>query len=238
MAVLNALTGVLRERLLLGRAVQAEGAIYTEYNEAKHLVYADSLPHFARYVAGVDWGYTHPGVIVVFGQEGRDGALYKVAEYYHTNKLDDWWLEKALELNNEFGIGTFACDPSEPTYITKFNAAGLNAIPGFNAVVPGINAVQRRLKDSLLFFTRDTLREPDQTLIDTKQPKQTTEEFPGYIWANHKTKEQPVKERDHGMDATRYCIAYVDDLGNERVPPAATGPQGGQQQRRPSRWRR
>jgi hypothetical protein len=37
------------------------------------------------------------------------------------------------------------------------------------------------------------------------------DEFPGYVWASTQ-KEQPVKEKDDGLDMTRYVVAYVDGL--------------------------
>lgn len=215
---LQNLTGVLAQRLREGRWIQAEGVIYDEFDPAKHLIERDDLPRFMpRYVAGVDWGYRNPGVIAVYGVGGVNGALYLVAEHYHTGQMIDWWVERAQALNKEYGIEAFVCDPSEPAYINAFNAAGFNAVPGFNAVIPGINAVKQRLADGRLFFVGDALREVDVSLEADKLPTDTVSEFPGYVWANSKTKEQPIKERDHGLDQCRYLVAYVDDIGQERV---------------------
>jgi len=215
---LGRLTGILAQRLREGRWVQAEGVIYDEFDHARHVIERDALPRFMpRYVAGVDWGYRNPGVLGVYGVGGVNGALYLVAEYYHTGQMIDWWVEKARALNNEYGIEVFVCDPSEPAYINALNAAGLNAVAGFNAVIPGINAVKQRLADGRLFFVADALRETDLALEEVKQPTATVAEFPGYVWANSKTKEQPIKELDHGMDMLRYLVAYVDDIGQERV---------------------
>ena len=35
-------------------------------------------------------------------------------------------------------------------------------------------------------------------------------QIPGYVWADKKTKEQPVKEDDHGCDPMRYVVAERD----------------------------
>ena len=211
MAVLNNLTGVLRDRLRDGKPSQAEGAIYKAYNESIHLIYAESGREFKRYVAGVDWGFSHAGVIIVLGEDG-DGQLYRVAEVYRHGETDDWWLERALEINNEYGIETFLCDPSQPAYITKFVAAGLNAIGGFNGVLAGINAIQQRFKDNRIFFYRDANRHIDQQLKrEPGKPWRTEDELPIYVWAGSK-KEQPVKENDHGCDALRYAVCYIDKV--------------------------
>ena len=211
MAVLDALTGVRKQRLRYGKAAQAEGAIYDEWNEADHLVYAkDAPPSYARYIAGLDWGYRNAGVMGVFGITG-DGDMYLVAQYYRTGERDDWWLDRAREVDEEFGgIEAFVCDPSEPAYIDKFKSKGrLRAIGGNNSVIPGINAVKKRLAEKRLFIVRDSLRERDETLAEANQPLCVQDEIPAYIWSS-KAKETPVKVDDHGVDMVRYAVMHLE----------------------------
>lgn len=214
MAVLEALTGLRRTRLLEGKAARAEGVIYEVWAEGVHLIYADDVPELRRYIAGQDWGYTHPGVLGVWGLD-NDGRMYLVAQVYRTKKTIDWWIEQGQMLDEEFNIEAFVCDPSEPAYIEQFQQAGLNAVAGFNPVRPGINAVQERLSAAgdgkpRLFIVRDSLRQPDVALQSEKRPHAVEQEFPGYVWADKKAREQPVKEFDDGLDMTRYAVAYVD----------------------------
>lgn len=216
MVTLDALTGVRRLRLRDGKPAQAEGAIY-DWDAGRHLVY--EAPKCFRFVASVDWGYTNPGCIGVWGQDG-DGRIYLVAQVYHSLRLLDWWVERARELQQEFDVQLFICDPSEPEHIERFNRDGLRAVAGFNKVVPGINAVQERLQVAgdgkpRLFVVRDGLRHPDETLKVRMKPYSAEQEFPGYVWSNSKSKEQPVKEDDHGMDMIRYGVAWFDGLGRE-----------------------
>lgn len=241
MSVLEALTGARRVRLLDGKAVQAEGAILSDYSEAIHRIYRKNMPKCFRHVAGVDWGYSRPGCMGVWGIDGRNGNMYLVAQYYHAHRLDDWWLDRALELHDRFSrmviyrggkrreymIEAWVCDPSQPAYIQKFANAGLNAVPAFNAVRPGLDAVQARLVNAVkgkgdgLYFVRDNLLLKDQELADAHLPTCTEEEIPGYVWASTE-KEQPVKKDDHGMDMTRYTVAYVDNLGEAEMQEAGT----------------
>lgn len=222
MAVLDALTGLRRTRLRDGKPALAEGAIYADWDESIHLV--DEAPKCRRYIAAVDWGYTHPGVIGVFGID-NDGNMYLVAQVYHTAKQAEWWCERAVELNDEFTlwpeehwkaperlIEAWVCDPSEPAYIEQFRAIGLNAVTAFNRVRPGIDGVQTRLAHKGLYIVRDSLRYTDRMLSEAKRPRQVQDEFPGYVWSSRR-KEQPVKEQDDGMDMLRYGVAYVDGLG-------------------------
>lgn len=219
MSVLNALTGVRRDRLLIGKPSQAEGAIYEHYSEARHLVYCTderfTKRKFKRYVCGVDWGLRNPGVMSVFGVTG-DGVMVRVAEVYKSGETDDWWIKRGRELDREFGIEAFACDPSEPAYIMKFQRAGINAVTAFNGVLPGINGVQQRFKNDTLYFFRDSARHVDQALIDSKRPARTEDEICGYVWANNKTREQPVKRDDHGCDAVRYAVCYIDGISKTK----------------------
>jgi len=222
MAVLEALTGLRRIRLLDGKAARAEGVIYEAWDEGVHLIYADVVPRLRRHVAGQDWGYTHPGVLGVWGLD-NDGRMYLVAQVYRTKKTIDWWIEQAQALDEEFGIEAFVCDPSEPAYIEQYQQAGLNAVAGFNPVRPGINAVQERLATAgdgrpRLFIMRDSLRQPDIALQSEKRPHAVEQEFPGYVWADRKAKEQPVKEFDDGLDMMRYAVTYVDGGAGQIFP--------------------
>jgi phage terminase large subunit len=83
----------------------------------------------------------------------------------------------------------------------------------------GIQAVKARLRDAgdgkpRLFILRDALVEIDTSLDAGKRPTCTLEEFPGYVWRESKDGraeyEEPLKVNDHGMDALRYAVMYVD----------------------------
>ncbi len=170
-----------------------------------------------RVIASVDWGFTNPGVIQVWAVDG-DGRMYLIHEVYRSRELIDWWVERAQELRDAYGIEAFVCDPSEPAYIRAFNNAHLNASPAKNAVKPGIQAVQRRLRVAedgrpRIFFSRTALDEEDDLL--GKKPKSVIEEIPGYVWAKspegRTLKEEPEKVNDHGLDALRYAVMYVDN---------------------------
>jgi hypothetical protein len=234
MAVLDRLTGVRYKRLRLGLPAMAEGAIYDEWNDAVHLLYDDELPAtFARFVGGQDWGFTEPGCLGVWGVDG-DGRMYLVAQVYMTHKRLSWWVEQALALHELFGLEAIACDPSEPANIAEYRSAGLNAVAGFNAVRRGIDAVAERLavadpeqppgRPRRRYIAPDRLRQIDPALQEQHLPTCVQEEVPGYVWADKTGKEVPVKENDHGLDMTRYAVAYVDQLGRKPEQRPASAP--------------
>jgi hypothetical protein len=64
---------------------------------------------------------------------------------------------------------------------------------------------------------------PDPYLIEMKKPTCTEEEVENYVYpkpVNGKPqplKEEPIDEDNHGLDETRYVIAYVDGLNTIEV---------------------
>lgn len=197
--------------------VSFEGLIYPEYNPALHRysepVERTRLVHVA---AGVDWGYTNPGVIVIGGLDS-DGRLYILREEYARQRLIDDWVEAARQLADIYSISTFYCDPSEPTYIARFTDARLNAVKANNAVVDGIQAVKARLVQREDGLPRLLVHASCVHLLA---------EFEQYQWAVSRDgvmRDQPLKANDHAMDALRYLVAGVSEpqsvvtLGSNKV---------------------
>ncbi len=157
-----------------------------------------------RVVAGVDWGYTAPGAIVVV-VEDRECKWWVVEEAYQrglTVAGDGGWVELALELRDRWGIGEWYCDPSEPDHIEEFRRAGLNAMPANNAVIPGIQRVAAALEQAGL-----RIHEHCVNLLD---------EIRQYHWeldaeGRPKENERPAKGNDHALDALRYAIMALSE---------------------------
>lgn len=228
MGTLANLSGLRKQRYYDGIWAQAEGIIYEEWREDVHVVDAARLRDWGIFddndhlrpenlktvIAGVDWGYTNPGVIQVWAVD-KDGRMILIHEVYRTRQLIDWWVMQAKDLHAAYNIRQFACDPSEPSFIETFKRAGLLAAGADNAVTPGIQAVQSRLKvqddgRARLYVYRGASSEQDEELERAKKPTSVREEFPGYVWANKAKKEEPVKEDDHGLDTLRYSVMAVN----------------------------
>jgi hypothetical protein len=222
MAVLDALTGVRRERLRFGRWRQAEGAVYEEWDRAVHIIEAAARPavlaHASSFVGGIDWGYTNPGVLLVFAVDG-DGRLTLAREVYRTGQLDDWWLEKCRALTREFNVSVWHADPAEPGFIRKFRLAGLPVKEGVNDIAPGIQAVAARLAPAgdgrpRLTVLSDALDERDEELAARRKPLCLADEMEQYQWPKapdgKSLKEVPVDDANHAQDACRYvALSFV-----------------------------
>lgn len=224
--ILEKLTGVQYERLVLGLWKNAEGAVYGEYSPEIHML--RKMPPkvmFKRYLASVDWGYTNPGVIQVWGED-YDGRILLVEEIYKTGELvsgsngqEGWWIQRAKELKRKYKIEVFVCDPASPAYIKTFNNAGLTAVAADNDIRSGIDLVKKRLRKAddgrpRIFFYQHAVTEPDKARIEAKQPTGTLDEIVGYAFPkpkqNQPTKEVPLKLNDHAMDCMRYIVKYLD----------------------------
>lgn len=202
-----------------GKFVTFSGLVYREFDRQVHTFTLKQgeawvqRHRFQQYVAGVDWGYTNPGVIEVFGVDG-DSNMAGLAEYYSRrlmlNGEGDTWLHRAQQVDAAYPGIVFVCDPSEPQNIELFRNAGLDARPAINDIQPGISEVASRLKEQntgsfgIQFSTACV---------------NALAEFEQYHYADpngtRNGNEKPVKESDHAMDATRYAAMYVAGAGKQ-----------------------
>lgn len=230
LATLDRLTGVRYQRLRLGLWVAAEGMVYEGWNAAIHRIDRFEIPReWPRYWA-CDWGYTHPFVWQAWAQD-NDGRLYRYQELYVTQKLVEDVAQEILALTQgDPKPRAIICDHDAEDRATLERKLGMGTIAAYKAVRPGIQAVSERLRvagdgKTRIFFLRDSLPYRDQALDEKRKPASTEEEFDGYIWdlSNKRHKgEEPVKEDDHGLDATRYLVAFVDRIAGGQQRPSAT----------------
>jgi hypothetical protein len=230
LAVLDALTGVRKERLRYGRWVSAEGVVF-ELDPRRHVLSRAALvglgiltadgapgPAVRERIAGVDWGYTAPGCLQVWLADG-DGCAYLVREWYRPGQLIGWWVARGREAFARYGVTAFASDPSQPGSLEEFRRAGLPAVAADNDRSAGIQAVQQRLADAgdgrpRLFVADDALADPDPELLAARQPCGLLQEADSLVWAPDRAG-RPAKEGttvgpDHACDSARYAIRLID----------------------------
>ena len=241
---LKALTGVRRLRYYLGLWAAAEGLVYDEWEESTHLVSKRLLVNRSvlqrdgsvntdaihRVLAGVDFGWTNPGCIHIYGLD-YDGRLYLLRELYQTHRTDDWWIAQARVFEDQYGVEQWICDPAQPASIEKFKAAGLPAVKADNAIVAGIDAVRARLQvqqdgHPRLYIYDGALQNKDTEREESHQPTGLCSEILEYVWAPSRegfpAKEVPTKLNDHAMDVLRYVCKWLDTPRN----PLDDGPEG------------
>lgn len=219
--ILSNLTGVRYFRLFKGLWVSAEGAIYNEYDPARHLVdWFEPPADWPRFV-GIDFGFNNPFVCQWYALS-PDDVLYMYREIYMTQRLVDdhakdiqryekWYFFDENGLPVRDAQGRIVHNPNREVitaYIADHDAEdratlarnGIDTVAAFKAVKLGIEAVQLRMRpreDGVprILFMRDTLVEVDQELADAHKPTCTIEEIEGYVWAKPAQDGQSSKEQ-------------------------------------------
>ncbi len=219
--VLGGLTGVRLARLRYGIWAAAEGTVYEDaWDRNRNVIDRFPIPlDWPRYLS-LDFGYTNPFVCGWWARD-PDGRLICYREIYMTKRLVE---DHAKQIKHLSRWGQDGGDPLPREIIADHDAegrktferhTGLITMPAHKAVLEGIQAVAGEMKPAgdgkpRLMWFRDALVERDPELAAKKKPTCTIEEPDTYVWkqglASH-SKEEPVKEDDHGMDQTRYVVA-------------------------------
>ena len=160
--------------------------------------------NFDRFIAGVDFGQTHPFAVVVLGM--KEDRFYVVEEFKQPYLKYTECYEVLSGIEQRWGVSVYFCEHS-PALIGDMIDLGLNAIPapkGQHSVVPGIGKVR-----SLLF---------DQKLFVHETCEFLQKEFASYRYVTEKDSdfdaeesdiqylEKPIKVNDDLLDALRYAI--------------------------------
>jgi len=209
---LQRLTGVLKERLVHGRWVQAEGAVYAGFDAEIHLIDPFPIPDDWRVIMSIDFGYTNPFVCQWWALD-NDGRMYLFREIYMTRRTVKVHAQKIRDYMTEPVESVVADHDAEDRATLEEN--GIYTDLADKRVMPGIQAVQERLKvqpdgKPRLFAMRGATVEIDWRMEDEKRPTSTLEEFSAYVWNDKVTKDEPMKVDDHGMDAMRYAVMSQD----------------------------
>lgn len=199
-------SGVFYDRYILGKWVAADGIIYPQFSEAKHVV--KSKPRdYAKYYVSIDYGTHNPTSMGLWGLYNR--KWYRVADSYFDSvkqmrqRTDE---EHYRELHNLIADNTggqkpvaVIVDPSAASFIECIKRHGEYRVrQADNDVLSGIANVSTELNVGRLLFC-DCCHE----IFD---------EFLSYIWdqkAAERGEDKPVKQYDHAMDDMRYFVQTV-----------------------------
>lgn len=216
--VLDSITGVMGMRLRDGLWVQAEGAVYDTWSDAIHMV--NAMPagwQQWRKFRVIDFGYVNPFVCQWWAID-PDGRMYRYREIYMTKRTV---AEHAVTINLLSQGETYeatVCDHDAEDRAT-LERAGIRNRAAIKDVSRGIQTVQQRLTRGAddrprLYLLKGALVERDSTLAAERKPTCTEQEIPSYVWQTsaegRPIREEPAKINDHGCDATRYAVMYVE----------------------------
>jgi PBSX family phage terminase large subunit len=222
LAKLDKLTGARKQRLRYGKWVQAEGAVYENWNESKHLISRDEFAQktIKRRFRVIDFGFTNP-FVCHWWAEDTDGRLYLYREIYMTQRTVK---RHAVDIHKwsegeDYDVTVADHDAEDRATLAE---NGISTVAAIKDVSVGIQKVQERLNDAAddkprLYLVRDACIETDEELKELGKPTSTIEEITGYAWMKSSdgkaNKEQPEKVDDHGMDAMRYLVMAAESSG-------------------------
>lgn len=201
---LGQLKGIYRERYVLGKWTSFEGLVYP-FDPIKHIKSRFKIPKDGERILAIDFGFDHPFV----------------AQWWYVSPSDIWYRYREIYMSyrtvkkHSIDIKKFCeMDGMEPLAICDHDAEdsatlrenGIKTVRAIKDRLPGQQVVFDKFENNQVLFLKDSLVEIDQRLMIAGRPTKTEDEFGSYVWANLKTKEDMVKQKDDGMDTMRYAI--------------------------------
>jgi len=201
-----------------GEFHKLEGLVYNCFDEEDHVVEEYDLGQNVKIIAGIDWGYTNPAVIIVLAVTPH--GIFAIHEWYATQKTIREMAEQAARIKRLFNVERFYCDPSAPANIAEFNKMKLTAIAADNDIRAGIDAVYERIADGQfkVFKGKCPNLLDEMSMYHYPSPKDVKPD------QDLKGDQLPVKQYEHCMDALRYAIYALKktNILSRRKPVAPT----------------
>lgn len=196
--------GVFYDRFILGEWVVANGLVYPNFDEKKHVI--DYSPpkkdekDNGLYYISIDYGTQNPCSMGLWRL--ADGKAIRIREYYHDGRKtrrqltdEDYYTELEV-LAGDRSIQFVIVDPSAASFIACIKKHGRFGVKkGANDVLDGIRVTATLLNTGRILF--------DRSCTDT------IKEFKTYSWDENASADSVVKENDHAMDDIRYFCYTV-----------------------------
>lgn len=199
----NAYTGFWYLRMIEGKWVVAQGAIYDMWDKTLNTFDDDDLPPgykfiFRRYIP-VDKGVQNATVFLDCWDDGE--TVWITNEYYHSGragkqKEDSEYADDFDKFTGEQKPRYVIIDPSAASFKVALRKRGYRIKDADNAVLEGISMTS-------------TMIAKRRIRVHRKNCPNTLKEVSGYVWdekASLRGIEQPVKQDDHCMDTLRYFV--------------------------------
>jgi len=164
----------------LGERGSSEATIYKNWD------YTDVIPEGDEVIYGLDFGFNNPTALVKITIKDKD--IYLQELLYESHLTNSQLIERLKQLvdTNDY----IYADIAEPQRIEEINQAGFNVQQSDKDVKKGIDTLRSRR----IFITKDSIN--------------LLKEIKTYSWRqkDNKSLDEPIKDNDHLLDATRYAI--------------------------------
>jgi len=186
-----------------------QGQVYEEFSRSVHVVDDTRVPALLHVVAGQDWGWSHPGALVVAGTDA-DGNVWVVDEEYASGLLvepvegGDSWVSRARAKCERWGVASVDCGPDRPENIDAYVRHGLPARGADDAVHEGIQRIATWMHHA---SSSGDLPAVAPRLFVHERCVNVIREIEGYRWRpmTLAAREEPLKVQDDAVDAMRYA---------------------------------
>jgi phage terminase large subunit len=176
-----------------------EGMVYPMFNKDTHV---KEFEHdkFKYYFRSIDPGFTNPFCCLFIGLD-FDNNIHVFDEIYQSQVLDDDKITMIKAKHASYHYNNTYVDPEDANFRAVLRKHGIQNRASLKDVMKGIMKVQEKLaiKENGL-----------PSLYIHPKCKNLINELQFYKWEESKIdkpiKEQPVKIKDHAVDALRYFV--------------------------------
>jgi len=239
--------GQQRDRFLLGKWVAYEGLVYPQFDSSVHLLQEGNIQaqldmyHETHYqpnwIEGYDWGLAQPSCYMLAFVTPEKHVIICDGFYRKEMNLDEQvsairriraeWSADLDELHkiqadpNIFGRKTVHKRTVGKTIAEMFREENIHMRRGNNDINNGVVKV-----GSYLNVSRNLLH-PIQRVAGSARLYVNAkldwwvDECTGYFWQQSTSGERvdkPIDRNDHAMDATRYLLSDMPDIGKYMIP--------------------
>lgn len=195
-----------------GQFGQMAGLVYDCFDPETHIVKPFELPAGTKYFGGIDWGHTHPFVIVIRAVT-PSGHHFQVSEFYKTGMTPSQIVEVCKQRQAIYNVQTFYADPARPDYIMELNNNGVSCVGAENDIQYGIGRHY------------DLIKSGKYQVFEGSSPY-TLDEYSTYhypepedVGPDDDAKEDlPVDQNNHAMDANRYVTMATFRASDKHTP--------------------
>ena len=194
-------TGLFYQRYIQGLWVQAEGAIFSDFDRQTHVL--PRAPGCAQqFYVGIDYGAQNPFAAVMIGYRSDHSPRFWVEKEFYWDpkktfrqKTNSEFADDIERFIDGYNVRGLYLDPSAESFSVELKRRKIRCLEAENDVFPGIT------------FTANLISNHQLKVLDTCP--NLIREMESYCWDSKKAArgiEEPIKTADHAVDALRYAL--------------------------------
>lgn len=194
-------TGLFYQRYIQGLWVQAEGAIFSDFDRQTHVI--PRAPGCAQqFYVGIDYGAQNPFAAVMIGYRSEHTPRFWVEKEYYWDpkktfrqKTNSEFADDIERFIDGYNVRGLYLDPSAESFSVELKRRKIRCLEAENDVFPGITFMSNLISNhqlKILDACPNLIREMEMYVWDPKKAARGIEE--------------PIKTADHAVDALRYAL--------------------------------